>query len=276
MSKILDFFTGLFAKKNLIIFILLAAVAFLIFLKLQSCGNSKVDSETAKQDQQAMKKDITVTETKSGLSQSSIIAYEGQIKDLKTYSSSLEKAVADLKNRKPTVIIQTKTVYIGDTSTKAKNVLTDEKNGNYDLSWIFTKDTSRTVKGITKFNAKANIAPDGKSYTLNILPGTTQLLEDELKLDFTVGVALNKKTGYDEIFVTPSDKNVHIGKLEGAILDKNKPQYFSIGPSLGYGVIYTGGNFKLGPYIGLSVNYNLTGQFKNLFKKSRKAIPSVP
>ena len=40
-TKVLDFLSGLFAKKNLLIFILITTVVVLILLNLKSCGDLK-------------------------------------------------------------------------------------------------------------------------------------------------------------------------------------------------------------------------------------------
>ena len=262
MGKILDFFTGLFAKKNLLIFILTAIIALLIMMEIKSCNSLKVQKETDKQNEEAIKKELVVEKNKSGFLETSVVAYEGSTKDLKKYSDDLSKEVDDLKHRKPEVIIKTQVIYVGDTVT-LKNSLVNEGNGNYDLNWNYvSSDSTRILKGKSSFNAKISILEYNKTYSLNILHGNTSILQDEIKLDFAVGVTHNKKTGFDEIFVTPKNSNVHVGKLEGAILDKPKQKYFSISAQVGYGVVYGNGVLTLGPYVGVGLSYNLMGLFK--------------
>jgi hypothetical protein len=261
MGKILTFFNDLFAKKNLFIFILIIAVVLLVMLNLNTCNGLKEQKAAAKQNEEAMKKELVVEKNKSGFLQTSVVAFEGSTKDLKKYSNDLEKEVGDLKNRKPEVIVKTQIVYVGDTLT-TKNTLVNEGNGYYDLNWNFENaDSSRIIKGKSTFSAKMNILSD-KTYSLNILHGSTSLLQDDIKLDFVVGVAHNKKTGFDEVFVTPKNTNVHVGKLEGAILNKPKPKYLSISAQAGYGVVYGSGVITLGPYVGVGLSYNLMGLFK--------------
>ncbi len=86
-------------------------------------------------------------------------------------------------------------------------------------------------------------------------------------MDFVVGVAKNKKTNLNEIFVTPKDANVHVGKLEGAILDTPKQHNFSISAQVGYGIVYGKGNLTFGPYVGVGFSYNLLGGIKKIFKR---------
>ena len=264
ISKGLQFFNDLFAKKNLLIFILTAVIIILILLNLKTCGDIKDKDAKAKQNEEAMKKELVVEKNKSGFLQTSVVAYEGKIKDVEKYSKDLSQEIKDLKNRKPIVIIKTQIVYVGDTAT-SKNSLVDKGNGNYDLNWDFISiDSSRILKGKSSFNAKVNVLNDKKTYSLIILPGTTTILHDELKMDFAVGVAKNKKTGFDEIFVTPKNPNFHVGKLEGAILEKKKQNNFSISAQVGYGIVYGKQSLTLGPYIGVGLSYDLFGR---LFKK---------
>jgi hypothetical protein len=259
------------SNKNLVIFVLLAAVVVLILTNFKSCSGAAYDKQQALQNEQAMKKVITTEKNKNGELQHSIIAYEGKVKDLSKYSKELSEDVKALKNRKPEVIIKTKLVYVGDTSKKVKNTLKENGNGNYDLEWKFTNN-SRILEGKSSFNAKLEITGDSL-YKINVVPGTTQLTKDELAIDIVVGVAKNEKTGYDEIFVTPKDTNIKVRNLEGAILNKTKPSYWNISAQLGYGLTYGNGNIATGPYLGVGISYNIGAQIKDLFKKKRKVIP---
>lgn len=261
--KIFQFLSELFQKKNLLIFILTAVMVVLILLNLKSCGDLKDQKSISIQNEEAIKKELTVEKNKNGEFQTSIVAYEGSIKDVKKYSEDLVKEIKDLKNRKPEVIVKTQLVYVGDTST-SKNLLVDKGNGNYDLDWHFENaDSSRILKGKSSFNATATFLEDRKTYSLKVLPGTTSILQDELKMDLVVGVAKNKKTGLNEIFVTPKNPDIHIGKLEGAILDKPKQHPFSLSAQVGYGIVYGKQNLTFGPYIGIGLSYNLLGRLFN-------------
>ena len=266
IKKGLDILKKLFENKNLFIFTLMTAVVLLVMLQFKSCNDLKALKNQSIQNEEAMKKELVVEKNKSGFYQTSIVAFEGKIKDVQKYSEDLAKEIKDLKNRKPEVIVKTEVVYIGDTTT-SKNSLTDKGNGNYDFDWNFINaDSSRILKGKTSFSAKANILNDNKTYFLNISPGTTSILQDELKLDFVVGAVKNTKTGLSEIFVTPKSPNVHVRKLEGAIIPESKPNNFNISAQVGYGIVYGGNNLSFGPYIGVGLSYNLAGAFKAIFK----------
>lgn len=267
MNNILSKIIGVFSKRNLVIFILSTAVVILCSLYINSCGKLKQQEAEAAQNSEAMKKELTVEKNKSGKLQTSIVAFEGKIKDVEKYSEELAKEIKDLRHRKPQVIIKTQLVYVGDT-VNLKNSLTDKGNGNYDLDWKYVSaDTTRILQGTSSFNAKVNILDDNKTFKLDILPGTTKITHDILKIDATVGVVKNKKTGFDEIFVTPKNPNITVGKLEGAILNKPKQNNFSFSAQLGYGIVYGKGNITFGPYVGVGLSYNLLGGIKKIFKR---------
>lgn len=257
MNKILDFINSLLAKKNLIIFLLIAAVVFLVMTNINSCNSRNEDKKIAAQNEEAMKKVITVEANKNGDLQSSVVAWVGKANNLQAYSSDLKTEVEALKHRKPELIIKTKLVYVGDTS-KVPNTLTDNGNGNYDLKWDYTsKDSNRTIKGVSSFNAMVDFNKLDFSYKMRIKPGNTSIDTDILKIGLVVGVAKNKKTGFDEIFVTPKDSNITIGSLEGAILNKKKEKRFSAGPIIGWGISYGGGRLGTGPFVGAGIQYTL-------------------
>src|ERR1039458_8430818 len=108
MNKVFTFFINLFSQKNLLIAILFATVIILVLLKIDGCNSAKANAQHAMQDSIAMQNKLTVALNKAGKLQTSIVAYEGKTSDLDKYSKTLEKQVADLKNRKPSVIIETK------------------------------------------------------------------------------------------------------------------------------------------------------------------------
>lgn len=258
MNKVLTFFINLFSQKNLLIAILFATVIILVLLKIDGCNSAKANAQHAMQDSIAMQNKLTVALNKAGKLQTSIVAYEGKTSDLDKYSKTLEKQVADLKNRKPSVIIETKIVYVHDTIRLLDSVI-DEKNGNYELKWAYkSKDSTELLEGNSQFNAIATFNKTNSSYKLDVTHASTMITKDQLKLDFVVGVAKNTKTGLDEIFVTPQSPNVKVGSLQGAILNAPKKKLYSVSFNLGYGIIYnTNRTIGIGPYFGIGVSRNI-------------------
>jgi len=230
--------------------IMLAVIVVLIITNWTSCEARKDDSKKYAQNTEAMKKEINVEQNKNGELQSSVAAYKGRVKDLDEYSEELAKEVDALKKRKPIVVTRFKTIYEVDTFY-VSNTIVDTVGLNkdeYRLSWDYSNsDSTRALEGNSLFTANLN---DG---TLSVKPGLTTITRDELMLDFTVGVVKNKKTKFDEIFVTPKNPNITIRELEGAILGRSKLG-INISFNAGYGVYYGNKQFGLGPFVGISIS----------------------
>jgi hypothetical protein len=112
------------------------------------------------------------------------------------------------------------------------------------LSWIYVnKDSSRYLEGNSVFKALF------ENSKLNITPKYTELVKDMLFIDLFVGVAKNKKTGFDEIFVTPKNPDIKIKSLQGAILEKKKLG-IDLSFSAGYGIVYSGKGLGLDLLLG--------------------------
>lgn len=231
-------------------FILLTSIVVLIVFNWKSCESQKLKKYNYKQNIEALKKELVFEKNKNGELQTSTVAYIGTINELKENNSSLYNEVKKLKNRKPKVIINTEIEY-RDTNIVINNNIIDTtglKDGIYRLSWNYiNNDSTRTLEGNSLFTAL--IYNDG----IKIIPKKTTITKDELKLSFIVGVAKNKKTGFDEIFVTPKNEKVKVNKLEGAVLGKSKLG-INISMSVGYGLNYLNGNLGLGPFVGVSVS----------------------
>jgi hypothetical protein len=237
-------------NKGLLNFILISTIFVLVFFNWQSCENNKDLKANYSQNLESMKKEITVQKNKNGELQSSIVAFQGNLKDIKIYSEDLYKEIKLLKNMKPKMITKTKIIY-KDTNIIVNNNVIDTiglDKDQYRLSWDYANDDStRILQGNSIFMAKFD------NEKLNMSPISTTISKDQLKLEFTVGVAKNKKTKYNEIFVTPKNPNITVSKLEGAILDKSK---LGINISLtgGYGAFYGNGKFGLGPFVGIGIS----------------------
>ena len=231
-------------------FIMFIVIIILIITNWTSCENKKEVEQKNKQNEEAIKNKITIERNKNGYLQNSIVAYKSNIKDLKNYNIDLYNEVRALKNRKAKVIINTRLVYSVDTqyvyNNKIDTIGLDKDE--YRLSWIYVnKDSSRQLEGNSVFKALF------ENSKLNITPKYTELVKDMLFIDLVVGVAKNKKTGFDEIFVTPKNPDIKIKSLQGAILEKKKLG-INLSFSAGYGIVYSGKGLGVGPFIGLSIS----------------------
>jgi hypothetical protein len=240
-------------NKSLLNFVLIATIFVLIIFNWQSCEKNKELKANYSQNVEAMKKEITVEKNKNGELQSSIVAFQGSINDVKGYSEELYNEIKALKNRKPTMISRTEIIY-KDTNIVINNNVIDTiglDKDEYRLRWFYANsDSSRIIEGNSLFSARF------LNEKLNVSPILTTITRDELKLEFIVGVARNKKTKYNEIFVTPKNPNITVSKLEGAILDKRKLG-IDISVSGGYGAVYTKGQLGFGPFIGIGISKSI-------------------
>lgn len=230
--------------------IMAGIIILLIITNWTSCENRKEEKRAYEQNKKSFQKELVTEMNKNGDLQTSVEVYKGKVKDLDEYSKDLAEEVENLKRRKPKVIAKTKIVYrdtnitITDNSIDTIGLNTDE----YRLSWKYeNQDSTRLLEGNSVFNAEI------KNKSLEITPKFTKITKDELSLDFVVGIAKNKKTGYDEIFVTPKNKNVSVKNLEGAILEKSKLG-INLSLYLGYGVYYGNQQFGLAPSFGISIS----------------------
>ncbi len=237
-------------NKSLFNFILIAIIFALILMNWQSCERNKELKANYSQNIEAMKKEIVVEKNKNGELQSSIVSFQGSLKDIKEYSEELYNEIKILKNRKPTMISRTEIIY-KDTNIVINNSVIDTiglDKDEYRLRWFYANsDSTRILEGNSLFSAKF------LNEKLNVSPLSTNITRDELKLEFIVGVAKNKKTKYNEIFVTPKNPNITVSKLEGATLEKRKLG-IDISVSGGYGAVYTNGQVGLGPFIGIGIS----------------------
>jgi len=230
--------------------IMAGVIVVLIFMNWTSCEKRKEDKRIYEQNQEAMKKEVVVEKNKNGELQSSIVAFEGNNKELKEYSKELNEEVKNLKNRKPSIITKIKTVYKVDTQYVYNNIIDTVglNRDEYRLSWKYNgSDSTRFLEGNSIFKATIN----GNS--LNVTPMFTTLTRDEMQLDFVVGVVKNKKTKFNEIFITPKNENITIGSMEGAILSKSKLG-INLSFSAGYGIYYGDSKFGLAPFVGIAIS----------------------
>ena len=230
--------------------IMAGVIVVLIFMNWTSCEKRKEDKRIYEQNQEAMKKEVVVEKNKNGELQSSIVAFEGNNKELKEYSKELDEEVKNLKNRKPSIITKIKTVYKVDTQYIYNNTIDTLglNKDEYRLSWKYNdSDSTRFLEGNSIFRAVIN------GSDLNVTPMFTTLTRDEMQLDFVVGVAKNKKTKFNEIFITPKNENITIGNMEGAILSKSKLG-INLSFSAGYGLYYGNNHFGLAPFVGISIS----------------------
>ena len=255
MKKFLDILAKIWNSEGLRTFILLGTIIVFIILYWNSCQSIKQKDDTYKQNQEAIKKELKTSKNKNGKLQTSVAAWEGKAKDLGKYSKELEEEVKAVKKSKVKIIIKTDVKYSSKDTVEIDNTIDSLGNGEYKLNWAYTnEDSSRVLDGESHFIAKLNKS----RFSLNITPGKTFINKDEITISLITGVKHNKKTGFDEIFVTPKTPGVTVSGLEGAILNKPKKKRISVVAGIGYGIGVDGNNrLILTPTINLTIGKSL-------------------
>ena len=230
--------------------IMFVFIILLLITNWTSCKKNVENKKVHIQNVEAIKKQINVERNKNSKLQYSVVAYKSGVKALSEYSEELEREINNLNNRKPIIVTKFKSLYRIDTFYITNTTLDTfglSKN-KYRLSWKYSNlDSTRILEGNSLFDVSLNYG------NIKIKPGLTTIIRDELALDFTVGVVKNKKTKYEEIFVTPKNPNITIRNLEGAIITKSKLG-INLSFNIGYGAYYGANKFSLGPFAGISIS----------------------
>ncbi len=241
----------IYSNPSLRTFVMLAVIMLLIILLWNSCGTNRILKATHKQNIEAFKKELKVKENKIGELEYSVEVWKGKTGNLKNYSKDLADELERVKKSKVKIIIKTKIVYMPADSIEIDNVLDSLGGDNYALNWEYAnEDSSRILAGSSMFSAFV----DKPTLSLNIKPGQTIITNDKLSLSLVVGVKTNKKTGFDEIFITPKTPGVTIAEIEGAILGKRKKKKIHLGIGGGYGIgLGPNSTLRMTPHIGIYI-----------------------
>ena len=160
-------------------------------------------------------------------------------------------------------IIHTVIKYVDTGSVKNKIAKLDGNsfalNSNY-----YSVDSSIYIDATNIFYANID-STNSSNIKLNIKSGTSKYNKIEFKTGFTTGIKKTKNGTYN-IFLTPDSKSVVVTELKGADVSnyflKDNPSVkrkrFSIGPYLGYGAVFAGGNKVYhGISVGVSYQYSI-------------------
>jgi len=246
-------------KNYLLPIISIIAVLFII-LFLRQCSltaNAKKDtirnSQIANQNYHALNDSIKIYKNKvNQITYNKPIA-EMSINDLKQYNPDLYQKIknegGDIK-----IIYRTNVVY-RDTGS-VKNVIVQLDSNEYALNYnYYSKDSSLHVNSTNLFYLEQ---------TLNhicVNPGISTINDLSLKMGFTTGI--KKEGNLFKIFLTPDNDNIVVTKLEGADVSNllippvTKKKRFSIGPYIGYGIVFKGNAYNIGPGVGICFGYSL-------------------
>ena len=254
--KVLNFVKSVFKKENFTV-IMVVIIAVLMALWLQQCnraGRLKDDlkTEQLKNDQNtaAMNEQIKVVKKLNGDIESSKATYMGSIDDVMKYDSAFAAKLKDQRNLIAGIYSDMsikldsimsrgdKSVKYGDSTYGIKFETT------YDKNMLFNKITGETKFGI----AKGQVNPIG-----------TSIYSNEMRIGITYGFREDKDKY--EVFAVSKSDNVKFDELDGIFtLAKTTPapvkrRNWCVGPQ--FGVTYGMRDYKVMPYLGLGVSYNL-------------------
>ena len=248
--------------------ILMIAIIILSLLYLKQCGKTsslKDDIKIANMNNDALLDSVTSYTTKNGkliFEKNSLIASKKELKDL---NSELYKEIQYLKDN-PKIVIKTETVVVHDT-TYLDNIIIKYADGSNGLKW--NHDTTFTSDGLNyqKLEGESKFYID--SINGKVIDRGTVLYTNEFGMSFTTGLT-SGKDGY-EIFVKSDYPGFKATNINGAVIDKkmiiSNESQIVFGPSLGYGIVFTGGgNVNYGVIVGATATYNLNKPIKKLFR----------
>lgn len=243
--------------------ILMIAIIIIVLLYLKQCGsisNLKDENKISKMNQIALLDSVTTYKDKTGVlvyEKSILIASKGELKDL---NKELYDDIKNLKNN-PKIVFKEKIIVKHDT-IKIPTTVVKYPDGSIGLNWnydsTFSSGNFQKLAGETRFRYEKD--------SLNVLG--TSINENSFGMSFITGLTKGKDTY--EIFIKSDYPGFTVTNIEGAIIDKKmistNESSFVIGPSIGYGIVFTGGAVKYGVTAGVSLTYNLNKPIKKLFR----------
>jgi hypothetical protein len=261
MNKVKDWLSSVKNQRNLLI-----VGVIILILCLRSCGPSKGEVNSLKQNVFALNDSIRTYKGKNGtlvFEKGALISENGNLKSL---NSDLAAEVKNLKDN-PIVIIKTvikivhDTVYIpinvgGPTWNADSSVVT--RNLNWSYAKEFSKGNYRKLGG----DFKAFI-----DTSMNLTTTPMHITTDEFGMSISTGLT-ERKDGLLEIFVTSPYPGFSVTSLDGALIDPAKsevlkkyfpPKRWALGVYGGYGVYFDPAKIRVGTgiQIGIGLQYNI-------------------
>lgn len=251
--------------KDYLLFAVLGVLLFLNVIETSRNDDLKHELELMERNHEAEMDAVRKTQEGQHRVFSKLTGAYGDIKDLKKMMPEMWQTVKDLKNRKNIKSVNNITqIYepppVNNVPTNVEKL--DSNRFVIDFRYV-SEDSTRVVAG----NSIVNLVGEGVERvvngdtvfyyvreSINLEPENTQITEDRLRMDLTVGIRRVGK--YDEIFVIPP-KNVTITDIEGARYYR-KEKKWGLGVYGGYGAYYDPirKQFGSGLNVGLSVQYN--------------------
>ena len=245
-------------------YVLLAGLAVVCMLWFKSCSDQRAakanmerQSDINEQNMRAMKDTIHLVKNKVGELEAVKSSYVSKLADLEKIHNVLYK---EIKKEKGTTNALIKSSVSINNNIIVSNELKRYSDGlTYGLEFSNVKvDSGMTwsIKGISKF----------KFDKMEIIPGTTEILQNEIKLKIVLGFKTANNGDY-EVFARSASPNISFDSLDGVLLIPKKPdpllnpaskkKRFGIGVQLGYGANMVNKQVFVGPFVGIGISYNI-------------------
>jgi hypothetical protein len=243
--------------------ILIATMIILIIIFLKQCDNQKYKDQKSAQNEDFYKEEIKKKDLKNGEHEYQKAILVSSINNLKNDTSRLARETIALSKEKtkPEVVIVTKIEYRDRGSVD--NTITQLDTNKYSIDFLFRSDDKiLSIKGRNIFYASAYDKLD-KSIGLKLKSDKTFLDSININLDLTLGIKKDKDN-IDRIFAKTNSDKVIIGQLDATEIEEyykkknnTKPKRFGIGPFIGAGMTISQTGYRMGPTIGIGLQYNL-------------------
>ena len=242
-------------------FLLIAGLAILVMLFFRQCGQITDLEQKNDQNLKALSENTQVLKNKENEITYQKTLVVGNAKDLKALQGKYGDLEKELKKEKGKVKVITKVeIKYEQAEVSIDNELLDScATDHYCLIWRHLTET-RQLEGITNFKLKLD-----SMNNLSIIPGTTDIKRDVVKIDLITGI--KTEDGVDKIFITPKSPGIIIGDVTGAILEgggggnisTKKPKRLSLAAHIGYGPSWdlSTGVVKMTPNISIGLSYSL-------------------
>ena len=243
-------------------FLLIGSLVVIAMLFFRQCGQITNLEQKNDQNLKALSENTEVIKNKGNELTYQKTLVVGSAKDLKLLQGKygdLEKALKKEKG-KVKVITKVEIKYELGEVTINNELLDSCVTDHYCLIWRHITET-RQLEGITNF--KLNL---DSMNNLSIIPGTTDIKKDVVKIDLITGI--KTENGVDKIFITPKSPGIIIGDVTGAIIENiggggnvstKKPKRLSLAAHIGYGPSWdmVTGVVKMTPNISIGLSYSI-------------------
>lgn len=269
LTSFFTWFKSLMTDPNKRSFVLLAVAALAIMMWWRTCNSEKNAAAAAVVKLEISEQNLRA---KTDSLHTIIVKGPGKVPEKEDFTSSYISKISDLEKLNKNLYDEAqaeskknadlKAIIAGGITANNPLEISEQLISYGDSAYGLAFDKSSksdsldyALVGVSKFSIKKN----------KILPGLTELSENEIKIKMVLGFREDDKTGNYVVFMRSPSKLIKIDSLSGSLIIPKKggdiipqvpvkPKKFGIGIFVGAGV---GANFVPGPVIGIGLSYNI-------------------